>query len=61
MVKIVGQDMSMYLEVTCRNCASVLQYTRSEVQSQMQTDYGGGKELYKFITCPQCGQKVTAK
>ena len=61
MVKIVGQDMSMYLEATCRNCAAMLQYTRSEVQSQMQTDYGGGKELYKFITCPQCSQKVTVK
>jgi RNase P subunit RPR2 len=61
MVKIIGQDMSAYLNTTCKNCAAILQYTRSEIQSQSLSDYGGGRELYKFITCPQCGQKVTVK
>jgi predicted nucleic-acid-binding Zn-ribbon protein len=61
MVTVVGKDINMYLKVSCRNCASELQYTRSEVQTQMQTDYGGGKELHKYITCPTCGNKVRVK
>jgi predicted nucleic-acid-binding Zn-ribbon protein len=60
MVKIIGQDMNAYLNVTCRNCAAMLLYTRSEVQWQNQTYYGG-KLLYKFITCPQCGERVAVK
>lgn len=58
MVQVIGKDESQVLECTCRSCASRLRYTRSEVQSFMHTDYGGGTDRVNYIVCPTCGSQV---
>jgi len=42
MVKIVGKDESFVKRVTCRSCASILEYTLNEVREYHGTDYTGG-------------------
>lgn len=59
MVKVVGRDERKVKRVTCKSCASILEYTESEVRSSVQYDYGGGSDTYRYITCPSCGSKVT--
>lgn len=61
MVRVIGQDKNAFLYVTCRNCAAELEYTPHEVKKEWVSDYGGGRDEYKHISCPQCGQKVTVK
>jgi hypothetical protein len=58
MVQIIGKDDTQVHECTCRNCASRLRYTRSEVQSFRHTDYGGGTDIVHYIVCPGCGKQV---
>jgi hypothetical protein len=58
MVQIIDKDERHVHECTCRNCASRLRYTRSEVESYRHTDYGGGTDTYHYITCPSCGKRV---
>ena len=58
MVKVLGIDTSEVQEITCRNCASRLEFTRNEVVHSTYTDYGGGTDKFDYITCPTCGKKV---
>lgn len=58
MAKVVGRDETAVKRVTCRNCASILEYTPSEIQSFTSYDYGGGSELNYYIHCPNCGGKA---
>jgi hypothetical protein len=41
MVTVVGRDESKVKRVTCRGCASVLEYKQSEVQSRHGRDISG--------------------
>lgn len=59
MVQVVGKDESEVRRVTCRNCASVLQYVNAEVKDERHYDYGGGSDIYYYITCPCCNKNVT--
>lgn len=61
MVKVVGRDESVVKKVTCRKCASVLEYTLSEVQQYTSYDYGGGSDIVKYIKCPSCGHDVSVR
>jgi len=58
MVQIIGEDNSLKKRTTCGNCASILEYTKSEVQEMNVSDYVGGSDLVKFLNCPKCGNKV---
>ncbi len=59
MVKVVGRDESVVRRVTCRSCASILEYTLSEVDSYVDHDYGGGSDTVYYIRCPSCGNTIT--
>lgn len=59
MAKIVGKDDSVVKRVTCRNCASILEYVPCEVRENYSTDYTGDKDYYKYILCPCCGKQAT--
>jgi len=61
MVKVVGEDPAQIKRITCRNCAAILEYTQSEVDSKIVRDYGGGTDTYHFITCPKCHNEVIVK
>lgn len=58
MVKVVGRDAAAVKRVTCPGCASVLEYTLSEVKKFTSYDYGGGSEIVSYITCPSCSHQV---
>lgn len=59
MVKVVGRDESAVHRITCWSCASVLEYTQSEVQSIKHSyDYLGDYSVDRGIKCPQCGKNV---
>lgn len=61
MVKIVGVDPGAIKRVTCKKCASILEYTQSEVQSYIYYDYGGGSDTYYSIECPKCTNNVNVR
>jgi hypothetical protein len=59
MVKVVGRDESKVKRITCKNCASILEYTKSEVVNLWAgTDYGGGPDGANGFKCPNCGSNV---
>lgn len=58
MVQVVGKDEGQVLKVTCRNCASILQFTRSEAKERVYRYYTGGASREMEITCPACGVNV---
>jgi RNase P subunit RPR2 len=61
MVKIVGIDNAVVQRITCRNCASILEYTGSEVKLRIKNDYDGAKIVIKSICCPGCNHEVNIK
>lgn len=61
MVKVVGIDDKHVHKVTCKKCSSILEYVLSEVKSFTHYDYGGGSDLYYYIDCPKCNNKVYVK
>lgn len=61
MVSVVGRDEKAVKRVTCRSCASILEYTQSEVKNFTSYDYGGGRDINYYIDCPSCLQKVYVK
>ena len=60
MVQVVDTKphKSVIKEVVCRSCGATLEYVPNDVQSETHCDYGGGRDLYRFIKCPNCGKKV---
>ena len=58
MVNVVGKDDNLYKRITCRKCASILQYLPIDLRNQKSTDYGGGTDYVEFIICPTCGNEV---
>lgn len=55
MVKIVGRDERAVKRITCRKCASILEYTENEVKSRHGVDYSGGADGTEWVDCPSCG------
>lgn len=52
---------SVVKETICRNCGATLNYVPNDVKEDYSTDYTGGKDYYKYIQCPPCGNKVHVK
>jgi len=52
---------SVVKEVICRNCGATLNYVPADVQERTESDYGGGRDIVKFIKCPPCGNQQTVK
>lgn len=54
MVQIVGKDNSAVKRCTCKNCASILEYTESEVYKiELNQD-----KFDVFLICPGCNKRV---
>jgi len=58
MVQVVGNDQQAVKRATCKNCATILEYTPSEVQEYHGKDYSGGADGKEWINCPRCGKQV---
>lgn len=59
MVKVIGKDESAVKRTTCRNCATILEYTPSDVRELWSgQDISGGADGAKGFNCPQCSAQV---
>jgi len=59
MVKVIGRDNAAIKRITCRSCASVLEYTIGEVRSIKHSyDYLGDYEISQGFVCPNCNETV---
>jgi RNase P subunit RPR2 len=61
MVTVVGKDETKVKRVTCRSCASILEYNLSEVKEYHGTDYGGGPDGQEWVDCPHCGKRAVIR
>lgn len=63
MVKIISTvpHSSVVKEVVCKNCGSTLSYVPMDIRQETHHDYGGGSDLFRYIQCPVCNNKVGAK
>ena len=61
MVKVIGKDESAIKRITCRNCASILEYTLSEVKESHGQDISGCSDGYAWILCPSCLVRVVVR
>ena len=61
MPKIIGEDVAITKQITCRNCGARLEYTPSELQSRHGRDYTGGPDGSEWIVCPRCAKEVTVR
>lgn len=59
MPTVVGTDDSAKKRITCRSCASIVEYVPKDVETLWQgTDYSGGPDGAKGFKCPHCGRNV---
>jgi hypothetical protein len=61
MARIVGKDEKEMRRVTCRACASIVEYTMSETVTRWVGDYGGDREHIRELQCPGCINKILVK
>ena len=59
MVTIVGKEPREVRRCTCRNCASIIEYTMNEPSIRIQSDHSGELEMVRELTCPGCGNPIT--
>lgn len=60
MVNVVSivPDASVVKRKVCWNCGATLEYVPAEVQNGVDCDYTGGRDIYRFIECPNCKEEV---
>ncbi len=59
MAVVVGKDNSAVKRITCRNCASIVEYTPSEVRELWRgTDYSGSSDGANGFNCPNCTSSI---
>ena len=52
---VVGIDNSAIKRITCHNCASIIEYTNSEIKAIKHSyDYTGDYETGYGFACPKC-------
>lgn len=61
MARIIGKDEKEMRRVTCRNCASIVEYTMRETVTRWVGDYSGDREQIRELGCPGCGNKIQVK
>lgn len=59
MATVVGTDETAKLRKTCKGCASIVEFTESEIFTLWSgKDYSGGSDGAKGIKCPKCGGNI---
>ena len=61
MPKVIGKSNAHVHTCTCRNCASVIEYTMNETLEDYSSDYTGDRDYYRYINCPGCGKRVVTR
>lgn len=60
MVRVIGFDLTER-ETTCTKCRARLVYTERDVGKAEHVDYGGGREIWRYIKCANCFNRVEVK
>lgn len=61
MPKVIGKDEKLAKQVTCKHCASILEYYPNERYSRSYKDISQCTDTYHYITCPACSSEVLVK
>jgi len=61
MATIIGKEPREIRRCSCRNCASIIEYTLSETTTRWVSDYSGDRETIRELRCPGCGNNVEVK
>jgi len=59
MAKVIKIDNTIAKRITCRDCGALIEYFPNEVESRVENEpYGGGTDMYHYLTCPNCGKQM---
>lgn len=59
MARLIKIDETKEKQFTHSECGAVIGYFMNEVTDiKSISDYGGGSDMYGYITCPNCGKRV---
>ena len=59
-VKVISEGPHFNI-AECRNCGSILDYTRADTREKSKTDYLGDTEHWLVVTCAKCSADVFVK
>ena len=57
MARVIRITKPKEQQVTC-DCGAVVGYTRADVRETNRTDYGGGPAGSRWVTCPNCVNRI---
>ena len=57
-ITVVGVDQQAIKRATCRSCASILEYTPSDVVEWQNRGYDGSSDTEYYLPCPKCKNHV---
>ena len=60
MVKIVGKDKKIAKQITCKNCAAILEYLPKDVKTRSYSCMGE-TDVLSYIKCPDCKEEVVTR
>lgn len=40
-------------------CSSLIEFSLSELKEDYHQDYLGGRDYYRYLVCPACGEQMT--
>lgn len=59
MAKVIKIDETKAKRITHSSCGAVIEYFENEVISKWEDEpYGGGSDLYHYLTCPNCEKVI---
>lgn len=58
MAKVIGKSPEYVKQITCRNCASIIEYTLSECKQKAVKDYTGTSDIETYLKCPSCNERI---
>lgn len=59
-VEVIGQDESVYRQVTCKNCSAILRYVPADV-NHSTAHCMGEVEVVSSVKCPKCEASVPVR
>jgi len=58
MARLISIEPAAEKTITHKDCGAKIGYFPNEVQNSVYEDYGGGRDTWYWIICPNCGKKV---
>lgn len=59
-MKIIDEKPSAKIAkiAICSNCGVTLEYVPADTKIEKRTDYTGGTDSYRMLTCPKCNESM---